>query len=745
MKRDVKSENYFENVDKVIFANESELPNTIPTISSFVGRDDYLVDLREAYQKGNRCFVLHGTGGVGKTALALRFAGEIKDKYEAKVFVDMQGMSKNPLSARDAMFDIVVRQFGQEVPADIPALQLKNLFVQLAQSQPTLIVLDNAEKKESVEALMQAGACFVVTSRQSFVLAGGKSKQIVKMSPEDARKLLFSIAGEERFEGQAGELANLAGYLPMSLKPLASLLAEDEMETAANLIEKYRNKQALLEEHVPDYYYLSVEETLTVEASFELSYEALPDEMKERWRRLSVFPADFDEPAIAAVLNISADEAKETQKLLRKFNLLEVNPETRRFNLHDLIRAFTDAKLSDDERFQAQFLHAAYYVQVLYFTDEIRANDRENGFLIALMLIDTEWNNITTGQKWAADNTERHNAIARLCCHYSVNDLLSLRLHPREFIVWQTSSLKAAGKINNKIFEGNFSQNLGNAYYRLGEYRKAIEYYGQALNIAREISHRQGEGQCLGNLGNAYGDLGEDRRAIEYYEQALAISRDIGDRLGEGRRLGNLGLSYGNLGDYRKAIEYHEQALASSREIGNRHDEGSVLNNLGLSYGSLGDYRKAIEYQEQSLTIKREIGDRRGEGSSLGNLGLSYRNLGDYPKAIEHHEQALAISREIGDRRGEGVGLGNLGIAYDKLGEYRKAIEYYEQALEISREIGDRQSEGIGLGNLGIAYNRLGEKEKACSLWKEALTIYEAIESPHARTFQKLLEENCPD
>ena len=40
------------------------------------------------------------------------------------------------------------------------------------------------------------------------------------------------------------------------------------------------------------------------------------------------------------------------------------------------------------------------------------------------------------------------------------------------------------------------------------------------------------EGVHLGNLGNAYADLGEPRKAIEYYEQALKIAREIGDRQG---------------------------------------------------------------------------------------------------------------------------------------------------------------------------------------------------------------------
>ena len=57
----------------------------------------------------------------------------------------------------------------------------------------------------------------------------------------------------------------------------------------------------------------------------------------------------------------------------------------------------------------------------------------------------------------------------------------------------------------------------------------------------REIGDRRGEGNALGNLGSAYFQLGDARRAIGYYEQALVISREIGDRRGEGNALGNLG------------------------------------------------------------------------------------------------------------------------------------------------------------------------------------------------------------
>lgn len=619
------------------------LPNSIPPISGFVGRKDYLDDLRESYQNGTRCFVLHGIGGVGKTSLALEFANEIAGEYATKIFVDMQSLSENPLSWQTAMFE-VVRQFEREVPADISEAQMVTHYVQFAQNQPTLIVLDNAANKESVERLMRAKACLIVTSRESFALTDGKSKPIFQMSPADARNLLFKNAGgEKRFDGRADELANLAGYLPMALKPLAALLATDELETVADLIEKYLDKKELLTERVPDY------ENRTVEASFELSYEVLSAEMKERWRRLSVFPSDFDEGAIAAILEIPADEAKETQKQLRRFSLLEFNSETRRFNLHDLIRAFSRTKPSAEERVKAQLLYSKYYASILQRAAEIQSNDSVNGFVDASKLIDSELKNIVIGLNWAAHFTDQNNFIAELCWDYSnfSAELLILRLHPRTFTAWQQAGLRAARKLENKQYEGSSLGNLGVAYNNLGEYQNSIMCSEQSLTISREINDRKSEGTSLGNLGLAYIGLGELEKAIECSKQSLAIAREINNRESEEANLNNLGNSYYGLGEYKIALGYFEQSLKITRQNSDRPGEAQSLGNLGNTYHALGDYKEAINYQEQSLAIKREISDRHGEGISLGNLGLTYLNLGKKEKACVLWKESVAILEAI--------------------------------------------------------------------------------------------------
>ena len=158
-------------------------------------------------------------------------------------------------------------------------------------------------------------------------------------------------------------------------------------------------------------------------------------------------------------------------------------------------------------------------------------------------------------------------------------------------------------------------------------------------------------------------DLGDVRRAIENYEQALVISREIGDRRGEGTDLGNLGNAYQSLGDVRRAIENYEQALVISREIGDRRGEGTDLGNLGIAYTDLGDVRRAIENYEQALVISREIGDRRGEGNSWATWACV---CGPGRCAAGDRELRAGAGDQPRDRRPprRGEQLGNLGNAY---------------------------------------------------------------------------------
>ena len=269
--------------------------------------------------------------------------------------------------------------------------------------------------------------------------------------------------------------------------------------------------------------------------------------------------------------------------------------------------------------------------------------------------------------------------------------------------------------------------NLGNVYFSLGDFKKAIEYHERQLKISKEVGDGAGEVAAYSNLGNAYFSLGDFKIAIEYHERQLKISKELGERTGERKAYNNLGDAYNSLGEFQKAIEYHERHLKTSKEMGDRAGEGTAYCNLGNACNSLGDFQKAIEYLERHLKISKEVGDRAGEGNAYCNLGNAYFGLGDFQKAIKYHERHLKISKEVGRMAGEGKANCNLGNAYYNLGEFQKAIEYHDRHLQISKKLKDRAGERKAYCNLANDYRNLEDFQKAKQYLKQSLKISKKV------------------
>jgi len=104
-----------------------------------------------------------------------------------------------------------------------------------------------------------------------------------------------------------------------------------------------------------------------------------------------------------------------------------------------------------------------------------------------------------------------------------------------------------------------------------GHWTDRVSAVRAGLESARQLGERRDEGAFLGNLGLAYAALGETRRAIENYEQALAISREIGDRRGESTHSWNLGLVYEKLGKLGIAVQFMQFTVDFEREL--RHPD----------------------------------------------------------------------------------------------------------------------------------------------------------------------------
>ena len=377
----------------------------------------------------------------------------------------------------------------------------------------------------------------------------------LKLNPltaPEAGQLLLEIA--PRAERVANQVCYLCGYLPLAIRAAGSLLALTIDLNPADYAEQLNDERTRLERLGTE----GVE--IGIEASFNLSYARLDSDAARVFRQLAVFPATFD---AAATEVVCSDPGHVHLSDLVRRNLVLYDSSTKRYRLHDLARLFAGSRASEEERVEAQRLHATHYQTVLATADNLYLNGGES-VTRGLALFDLEWGNIQVGHAWVEAEAAADQDAATLCIAYPDAGVyvLDLRQRPRERIRWLEPALAAARRLKVRGSEGSTLGNLGLAYADLGETRRAIEFYEQALIICREIGDRRGEGTDLGNLTTAYLVSGETRRAVEFYEQQLVIVREIGYRRGEGGALWNMSLARDKLGDRAQAVAHAKQALA---------------------------------------------------------------------------------------------------------------------------------------------------------------------------------------
>ncbi|XP_073077633.1 G-protein-signaling modulator 1 isoform X3 [Manis javanica] len=320
--------------------------------------------------------------------------------------------------------------------------------------------------------------------------------------------------------------------------------------------------------------------------------------------------------------------------------------------------------------------------------------------------------------------------------------------------------LLLARTIGDRMGEAKASGNLGNTLKVLGRFDEATVCCQRHLDIAREQGDKVGEARALYNIGNVYhakgkqlswnsaqdpGHLPPDvretlRRASEFYERNLALVKELGDRAAQGRAYGNLGNTHYLLGSFVEATTFHKERLAIAKEFGDKAAERRAYSNLGNAHIFLGRFDVAAEYYKKTLQLSRQLKDQAGEAQACYSLGNTYTLLQDYERAAEYHLRHLLIAQELADRVGEGRACWSLGNAYVSMGSPAQALTFARKHLEISQEIGDRNGELTARMNVAQLQLALGRLTSPAAAEKPDLAGYEAQGARPKRT-QRLSAE----
>ncbi|WP_018685104.1 BTAD domain-containing putative transcriptional regulator [Actinokineospora enzanensis] len=704
----------------------AQLPAETP---GFVGRAAAIAELDELLDRvgetpGVLIAVLSGTAGVGKTALALRWAHRARDRFpDGQLSVNLHGYAAAAPPTTQEVLVRFLHALGvppERVPIDPD--EAAGLYRTLLTGKRLLVVLDNAATAEQVRPLLPGSSgCFVlVTSRDRLTgltaQDGAYQVPLDVLDAGEAIDLLGRLVGVGRMRREpdaAAEMAAICGHLPLALRIAGANLAIRPLISIADYTQELRERGRMTGLAVAG------DESGAVRAAFDLSYEKLVPAARRLFRLLGLVPAtDVDPAAAGALSGLSPGDVTRLLRVLDHGNLIREHSRGR-YTFHDLLREYASGRAAAED---AEPERAAAVVALFdHYLREIEANSAVLWRVVgtvpeqgaeerAMAWLDAERANLVAAAT-AASGLGLHRYAWRFA--EAMRQYFWNRGHGADGLAVGHAALAAAREARNLDAEASVHDLLGLIHTNLSDYVAAIESHRWALELSQSTGNRIVEAAALHNLGRAHSQLGQPAQASAFYEQALELNRVIGNRFGEAGALNYLGSTALSLGRPQEAIDRHTEALELSTRIGNRHVQAAACQGLGLALWAMGELPRAARRYREGMAICRRYGYRHGEVSMLICLAETGCDAGDYATAAAQVRQAMEAGRQLGERRHEVSGLDILATIQQRTGEWSSAAIHYTRALSLAREIRFGYGEASILTGLCALYRRTGDPRSA--------------------------------
>jgi predicted ATPase/predicted Ser/Thr protein kinase len=685
-------------------AVSTRVPNNLPvSLTSFVGRREEMEEVARLLGPA-RLVTLLGSGGCGKTRLAIQIARNLLESYPGGAWiVELAALSDPALVPQSVAVALGLREESGRTLVETVAEHLA--------SRSLLLVLDNCEHlTPSCAALAQSllasapGLRILATSRQALGVAGETLWRIPSLSVPDPGGAPLPRQAVSRFESvrlfleratsvqptfaltdqNAWTVAQICGRLDGI--PLAIELAAARVKVlpVPQILARLEDRFRLLTSGSA----ATLQRQQTLRAAVDWSYDLLEEREQHLFQRISVFAGGFSLEGAEAVCSGSGIGDEEILDLLD--HLVDkslLTPEegcdgTARYRLLETLRAYGKERLR-----------------------------RAGG-----------WD----------EYVGRHGEFYRALAEQGEPELLG-----PEQASWlnrleeEHDNLRQAIEVANEAGDAARGLSLCTSLWRFwwirGLWQEGNRRLTRALDSSDALPRHPARAKALHGAAVLARGLGDFAVSHERIEACVAIAREADDREGLALSLKELGNIAYMKGDHAAAKSAYEESLVHFRAIQDRHGIAAVLHNLGSVALGRDDYGRARELYEESLSLERELGDRTGEAITLNGMGTAARAQGDDIAALAYHEQSLALQRELGERSGIAYSLGELGLLAANGHEFPSARAYLKESLEILREVGDRQGIVDALERCAALEFRQDQPELALTLYGASRALRESL------------------
>ena len=709
--------------------------HNLPTqLTSFIGREEEMEEVKRLLGT-THLLTLTGTGGAGKTRLALQVGADLLDEYPDGVWlVELAALSEPSLVPQAALSALGLREEPQRALTDTltDALRPKAL----------LLILDNCEHLVGACAALSdrlLRACpqvrVVATSREALRAEGESVWRVPSLaSPEpelgggplaerltqySAARLFVerALAASPGFRVTAGnapaiaELCRRLDGVPLALELAA---ARASVLSAEQILERLGDRFRLLTGGRRT----ALPRQQTLRAAVEWSYDLLRDAERRLFTRMSVFASGFTLEAAEAVGvggEVGAGGVLDLLTELVHKSLVVVRDQGSggRYHILETLRAYGmehAAEHGDPEQLHRR--HAEFFLD---FAERARPELLGPNQVAWFRRVENDHDNLRTALAWGL----RADTDLALRLANALAGFWDLRCHWSEAQQWFAQCLDRSPDAAPTLRSAALGS-AGLLACRRGDYEQAEALSEEALCLSGEVGLELVAAAALNTLAMVAQRRGDYATARVRFDEAIGLRRRVGDEAGAARALANLGLAADERGDVATARACYEEALEVSRRLGDRSATANTLANLALLVQQTGDLDAAMGLQEESLGLLRDLGNRMGIGVVLGNLGLIAEAQGELNRARALHAEALATLEQVGAGRDIAVSLRNLAGVVQEQGALGEADALYHRALEAAVQAGDKRVATGCLEGLATLRSQEGRAERAARLFGAA-------------------------